>query len=507
MCLALVARFVPRILHARTVATVVAVVGGIGLIGYPSIAGWYASDPHFYDLAEPTIVSVAWVYLKGAPIYHAIDSPERYSHIYGPMAFMVHAWALAALGPSISVSKWLGALAGMASVALIFGTLRRVCPGRRAAALTGIAAMILLMFRNVSFWTRPDSLQVFCAALALFCAAGRGGVAPVIVAGVASGVLWNLKITGVLYSLPVLVLVARRSGARAAVACVAVALVVAVAPFLFANASLANYLTWIRLSGQTGLMLSLLRQNLEWAAYLCVPIVLSRTLIARSSGDDRHVVAALAAGVLLVVVAAAKPGAGPYHLFPFVPAIMFIVGSRLGNLPVSSPRPLAMEATIAWTAVLAVLAASQTAYLVTVMTPRRAAGDVEDLRAILSRRDGVVEMAYGWTEAGSLIRPLLTFRNDSYLIDQPAVRELPAAGAGAACGDDRGRAPLPGGVLAGTERGRAVQRGQRLSFRRDASALSAGIAPGLRGHASLDGNDEALRRVDVHWAAVTRRDG
>ena len=57
-------------------------------------------------------------------------------------------------------------------------------------------------------------------------------------------------------------------------------------------------------------------------------------------------------------------------------------------------------------------------------------------------------MAYGWTEAGSLIRPLLTFRNDSYLIDQPAVRDVPAAGVGAACGDDRGRAPLPGGVLA-----------------------------------------------------------
>ena len=92
--------------------------------------------------------------------------------------------------------------------------------------------------------------------------------------------------------------------------------------------------------------------------------------------------------------AAAKPPAGPYHLFPFVPAIMFIVGSRLGNLPVSSLRPRAMEATIAWTAVLAVLAASQAAYLVTVMTPGAPAGDVGILRAILSRRDGVVEMAY-----------------------------------------------------------------------------------------------------------------
>ena len=425
---ALASRAVPRLRHGRAVQAIVAIVAGIGLLVYPLIAIWYASDPHFYDNAEPTIVSVAWIYLKGAPLYHAIDAPERYSHIYGPMAFMVHAWALAALGPSIGVSKWLGAAAGIASVVLIYATLRRVCSRDRAIALTGISTMMLLAFRHYSFWTRPDPLQLFCAALSLFCASGRGGPASIVVAGLASGILWNLKITGVLYSLPVLVLIAQRAGARAASIAIAIGLVVAIAPFSLDNISITNYLTWLRLSGQTGLLFSLLLQNLEWAVYLCLPMVLARSMTERTSNDDRQLVGALTLGILIVVVAASKPGAGPYHLIPFVPAIIFLAGTRLGAQPLLASRVLAPAAAIAWSVALVLLAANQGAMLVTAMTPRRALDDVEDVRAFLAGHEGIVEMGYGWTEAKSLIRPVVTFRNHSYLIDQPAVREYQLQG-------------------------------------------------------------------------------
>jgi len=425
---ALASRVAPRLRDGRTVRAILAIVAGLGLLVYPLIAIWYASDPHFFDNAEPTIVSVAWIYLKGAPIYHAIDSPERYSHIYGPMAFMVHSWALAALGPSIGVSKWLGAAAGVASLVLIHATLRRVCSSDRAIALTGISAMMLLAFRHYSFWTRPDPLQLFCAALSLFCAGGRGGPAAIVVAGLASGILWNLKITGILYSLPVIVLIAQRAGVRAASMTIAIGLIVAVAPFSLDNISITNYLTWLRLSGQTGLQLSLLLQNLEWAAYLCSPVLLVRSMTDRTSRDDRLLVGALTLGILTVVVAASKPGAGPYHLIPFVPALIFIAGTRLGALPLMASRVPAHAAAIAWSVVLVLLVANQSAILVTAMTPRRALDDVEDVRAFLAGHEGIVEMGYGLTEAKSLIRPVLTFRNNSYLIDQPAVREYQLQG-------------------------------------------------------------------------------
>jgi hypothetical protein len=432
---ALAARAMPRCRSghyaARALAASVTAAACAGLIAYPALAIWYAADPHFFDNAEPTLVSVAWAYLKGAPLYHAVDAAERYSHIYGPMAFLPHAWVLAAWGPSIAASKWLGAIAGLASLGLIYAIARRSCAEGRALALTGVAALALLTFRHYSFWTRPDSLQLFCAALSLYCAGGRGGIAAIVMTGVVSGVLWNLKITGVLYSLPVIVVLQQRAGWRGASLAAAIGAAVAGLPFLLHDVSLANYLTWIRLSGKTGLLLSLLRQNLEWAAFLCLPILLARSLGGRQGGADRNdgrIVQALALGILLVVIAASKPGAGPYHLLPFVPAIVHVTAGRIGRSSLSTTRGLAVEAAIAFVAVLVAVAAAQSAQLVSTMIPRRALDDVEDVRAFLASHPGTVEMAYGQTEARSLIRPILTFRNDTYLLDQPAIREYQLQG-------------------------------------------------------------------------------
>jgi hypothetical protein len=127
-------------------------------------------------------------------------------------------------------------------------------------------------------------------------------------------------------------------------------------------------------------------------------------------------------------VAAAKPGAGPYHLMPFVPVIASLVARTIANHPLTAFRPSAYAAISAYAVVLALLAAAQCAYFVTIMRERRALHDVEDVQRFLSEHAGKVEMAYGRTEALSLIRPILTFRNDSYLIDQPAVREYQLQG-------------------------------------------------------------------------------
>jgi len=417
----------------QTTAAVLAlaVVGAIGLLLYPAVAIWYGSDPHFFDNAEPTIVSVAWVYRDGAPLYHAIDAAARYSHIYGPMAFMPYAWVLTAFGPSIAVAKWFAVATGFAALAFTYGTARRECSTSRSLVLTGGAALTLLSFRNYSFWTRPDSLQILCAAMSVYFAGGRRSMPSTIMAGAASGVLWNLKITGVLYSLPVLASIKQRFGMRAVALATLTGAAIAVAPFFLSNVSLGAYLAWVRQSSATGLLLLLLRQNLEWAAFLSLPILLSRNLGEPNRVAERRdwVVGALAVGMLLVALAAAKPGAGPYHMLPFVPVIVFVVARRAGRRTISELlTPPVARVAIAFVIVLVMLAITQSAQLMTTMQPRRAARDVEDLQTFLATHTGTVEMAYGTTEAQSLLRPLLTFRNHTYLIDQPAVREYQLQG-------------------------------------------------------------------------------
>jgi hypothetical protein len=433
--LAFTAAVVPRlrgaVLWERATTLAVGVAGFAGLLAYPAIAAWYSADPHFFDNAEPTIVSVAWIFEQGAPLYHGVDSAERYSHIYGPMAFMAHGAALKLFGPSIEVSKWLGVLAGFASLGFVFGTVRRCCSTARAAALTGGCALLLLLFRHYTFWTRPDPLQLCCAAMALYFAGARQVRSSVVLVGIASGILWNLKFTGPLYSLPMFALVHRRFGVRAAGLALVTGVLVAVAPFFLPNVSLINYVGWVRLSGQTGLLLSLLRQNLEWAAFLTLPILLARLLcgqeVDRASGQ-REIRGALGLGLTVVVIAASKPGGGPYHLIPFLPVVAYLVAESVQRWPLHVTGSLTAQAAVAYVLVLIVLGMAQTAQLVTTMLPRRALHEVDDIRRFLASHPGRVEMAYGQTEALSLERPELTFSNNSYLIDQPAIREYQLQG-------------------------------------------------------------------------------
>lgn len=413
---------------------VVGSAGLLGLLAYAAVAVWYACDPHFVDNAEPTIPALGWLFHVGQPIYPPPDSAERYAHIYGPMAYMFHGFALAAFWPGIEISKGVGVSAGIGSLALLYGAIRSHGSAMRAAALTGVCGLMLLLFRHYSFWTRPDPLQLLSVSAALLFAVSLRGYTSAVLVGIASGVLWNLKFTGPLYSLPLIALLHRRTGLRGAIVALTVGVAVAIMPFVyFPNVSLGNYLTWVQLSAGTGLLLSVLRQNLEWAVYLCVPLLLSYHAIPRelrSRGAEwRDVLVALLIGICGVVVAAAKPGAGPYHLIPFLPILLYVVSVQMSGCSFS----LTIDATVPRASIVFVLltvfiALAQQSQLVTTLVARAALHEAADIRRFADTHRGIVEMGYGQTEWLTFARPILVFRNNSYLLDQPAVREHQLAG-------------------------------------------------------------------------------
>jgi hypothetical protein len=418
----------------RRASRVAAVAGLLALMVYPIVAIWYAASPHFFDNAEPTMPAVGWLFHVGQPVYHSVDAGSRYAHIYGPLTFIVQGTVLGAFGPFIEVSKAVGATAGIVSLALVFATVRRHLDVTRSAVLTGLCASLLLLFRNYSFWTRPDPLQLLAASAALLCAVRGRGYGSAAMVGLASGLLWNLKFTGPLYSLPVLVLVHSRTAWRGTALAIGVGAAVSVAPFvLFSNVSLVNYVTWIRLSAGTGLLLSLLRQNLEWALFLGLPLLLSFHAVdkdlRRYDTVRRNMMAALLVAGVGVVIAAAKPGAGPYHLLPFIPVIAFLVAWQIADAPALSSRdPVAGRAVIAFVVVVMSLCLAQQAQFITAIRAQQGLRDGPDVERFASTHDGVVQMGYGQTEALSFARPILVFRTDTYLLDQPAIRENQLAG-------------------------------------------------------------------------------
>lgn len=407
--------------------------GVLGLATYVAVVVFYTRGPQYFDAAEPTMSAVGWLFHAGLPVYHAVDSAERYAHIYGPMVFIAQGVAMDVFGATIETSKWVGGALGLGALALTFCSVRPKTGTSRAVALTGICALVLLGFRNYSFWTRAEPIQVFCVSAALAAAISGGRYSAAVVMGLCTGVLWNLKITGPLYSFPLFVLLVYRAGWRPALVSAAVALVTAIIPFVvFSNVSLNAYITWVRLSARTGLLLSTLRQNIEWAAFLAVPLVLSYFAAPRGPrGQDREwssVTLALGAAVCGVVIAGSKPGAGPYHLLPLLPIVAHLVAARLGHGVTASSPAGAAHAAIAFVLVAGFIAVTQQVQFIMTLAGRRSLDIAMDIDRFASGHHGVIEMGYGVSDPVTFARPLLVFRNKSYFLDQPAVGEHQLAG-------------------------------------------------------------------------------
>jgi hypothetical protein len=159
-----------------------------------------------------------------------------------------------------------------------------------------------------------------------------------------------------------------------------------------------------------------LRHNVEWSLFLLVPVV--TTLPPRG----RVVYGALVAGIVGVAIAASKPGAGPYHVMPFLPAVLYIVA--LQRLRVHGAFVLAAV----------VVASVQQLYFIGVMRSDREAdaaalADVNRFAQAEANRGRSIAMGYANArERVTFVRPVLVFRGNRYPIDAPAVQEFEMSG-------------------------------------------------------------------------------
>ena len=399
---------------------------------YLALVCWYLAQEQYADPAEPTIAALAWLFRVGQPIYHAFDSPERYSHIYGPMAFIIPSWSLGLFGPGIRASKIPGAVAALLSLAIAFALTRGVAGRRDALILTGVLAGLCLMFQNYTFWIRPDSLQLLGAATALFAAVAMGGtLIPGLVLGVATGLLIGLKITGAFYAVPAFALLVARQRYRSIIVAAAVTCVVAAAPFMRDDqVSFSNYLHWVRISAGNGIQLRGLRVNVEWALFLLLPLL--PTLGRRSvRPEDRWLGWSAVGSMLVIVCAASKPGAGPYHLIPFLPVVMYGTALVLQGTPSRERENSTYAAGVAaFLGSIAIVACLQTSYFVWSASRIPGTPVVEDITRFAALHPTArIDMGYSDVkEPLTFVRPVLVFRQGAYLLDAPAIQEYQMSG-------------------------------------------------------------------------------
>ena len=77
------------------------------------------------DHVEPNIVAVSSLVSRGAPLYHGLESAQRYSLLYGPMSYLPYVWALRIFGQQVlSVKLVVAVSANVALFALLWHAYR-----------------------------------------------------------------------------------------------------------------------------------------------------------------------------------------------------------------------------------------------------------------------------------------------------------------------------------------------------------------------------------------------
>jgi hypothetical protein len=410
-----------------TVASILA-VGVLAL--YAGIVSWYSMLDEYYNLAEPSISAVAWLVRLGESPYHAADAAPRYAHADGPSLFLLHAAAYRLLGSGIWVSKLVGGISALSAVAVLFGMLTRIRTQASAVLWTAMVTIALLAFGNISFWTRAEPLLILCVVTGLAASLARSTIVAVLGVGLALGLATSLKVTGGFYLLPVISVVLRQHRPIAILWVPIVAVVVVAVPFaVLPSPAWNDFFFWFSAASRNGLRLALLPPNIEWTVYLAMPLALAYLARERRAARSEHIVLAIAA--TLVIITAAKPGAGPHHLLPFVPLIAWLAAEATTEQTSSWSR----RAVIAYMVPMIITAAIQQFLFVSTMRSTISLQVGDDVRSFLQRHPtSPVGVGYGGSspDVGSAsltyIRPLVVFQTGSYLLDVPAIQEHQVAG-------------------------------------------------------------------------------
>jgi len=309
-------------------------VAGIMLVGALQFALLirYPFYPSYLNHGEATDAAVSWLGWEGYPLYPRLDTGDVYGVQYGPAFYQVTGFFLWLFEPSIAASKIVGLTAFALSQVLSFLTLRRTGSSVAAAlTMTGAQCVVLAGFtdQGTPFGVRSDPLLFLASQTAVLVATFAPTMRTAVTLGLLGGICANLKIHGVLFILPAFVYCVCRSSATArglwltCAAGLAGAIALAV-PFSPNNVSLFEYYHYFQVLKHTPWDRWLFEENIVFAAMCLVPIVLMYALFTpKLPRAFEWFIGALGLCMTIVQFPAAERGAGPHHLLPFLPSVVW----------------------------------------------------------------------------------------------------------------------------------------------------------------------------------------
>lgn len=417
----------------------------IALVLLFTMALLYLLFSGYHDHCEALVASASAMLLQGEqPLYHAMDAAARYSVSYGPMLYLLVALPAVVLGASIPSSKIAGLLACALAVWVLFKTICRHCEPPMARLLTGLFALVLLLFENYGYWNRPDPFLLLCVALGLAATTQLSLRRAAIVIGALSAVSTNLKIHGAVYMLPAISILLMRHPRQAnLILASTVAITLFAAPFLLPQISMADYLRSLNVAAGHGLSMSKLFSSIAYLSVMLTPLIgLILMAPAKAQTPNQWLpVGALLAAVLVVTLFAAKRGAGPHHYLPLLPSMIYLCSLQLKGQGKSDLLARIREQQSAFAGllllalscvVLSAMALYSQATMMTELASHRTYSEASrELDQILGRyAHASIQMGYS-DQANyrfTNLRPSLVARGHPYRLDAVALMDYDAAG-------------------------------------------------------------------------------
>lgn len=422
-------------------------VCGILFAAYLALLALSTTYLGFCDHVEPNIVAVSSLAGRGAPLYHGLESAQRYALLYGPMSYLPFVWALRIFGPHVLSVKLVVLFLNAALLALLWHNYRKRVQVQQAILATVLVLPFLLAGEPYLIQVRGDVVMLVAAALGLTGAlsASRWRAGLLLAAG--AGICVAAKITGGLYFVPLFAMLYRRHGIRTTAVTLLGAGAVTCLPFASAAVSIPNYFLWLREAGHHPLAGFEVVRNVKTLATFSAPVALLFWRLYERNWqtffnylrEEKLFLLSLAASIGLMSVTASKLGSGEHHYLPFYPLLGYLccdLYSRAETVPGGLGRS-ALRATVSILLCFWLVARVGTrdtwGWTLTgphVLDGRESATEVtNDLQEIIRGHPGeVIEMGYGDNlgkpSEVTYLRPLLVFAGNPLTVDEAALDDM-----------------------------------------------------------------------------------
>ena len=288
----------------------------------------YMFYPSYVDHIEPTLADLGLIFREGGAVYPTLDTYSLHGLLYGPG--LTELQALTQLLPLalIDASKLPGVLPAAAlALIFLFSTRSEIARGY---------LLLFFLFADAAIWNRADPLLGLAAYVAMRYADDKRGVHVFVVVGLLAGFCSSLKLHGVLYVVPALIIALGKEHRKTLCTAVFLAVSLGALALTFAPQQISadNFIAYLSMAGQHSIVPFMLFNNLCYLTTLTLPLIL--TIKQRSLPFTWFELLPILSVELLVAIIGAKEGAGTHHLLPAIFINAFLLDRALRSVPARS---------------------------------------------------------------------------------------------------------------------------------------------------------------------------